>query len=394
MKSKERENFDDNMDSDFTWDIIDTEGIEDPLYDEDFSVNKKVVTASKDDNEEEEEEDEPKKIVKEEEDEEEEEELNEEEEDDSDDGSRNTDDDEAPSAIGELAKYLAEKGLITIPEDLNLEDEDGFDKAIEYTIQEGIEQFKASLGPEASKVFEFLKNGGDIREYAEIMSAVPAVSNLDLSDDENKKTIYKEYLKETTRFSEAKINKLIEEAEIDDELEDSAAEAQEYFINKEKELEQKILEQQASVKAKQAEEREMFVSKAKSIIEKEAEIFDYPLGDKTKRKELTDYILKPTVPYTTPDGRKILITQMQADKIELQSDKDRQIKAFVFEAVQLKNKFNLDPVKSKGVTENNKRLKEIASKYKTNSSIGKNSSAGSKKPPRSGNRTVLFEDIF
>lgn len=315
--------------------------------------------------------------------------LNDEDEEDeaSDDNGEEDEDEEAASYF---AKVYSEKGLLTIPEGLEVKTDEDFDKVIEHTIKEGVEQYKSSLGEDFAKVADFVKNGGDIKEYARVLAENVPSYEIDLSSEENQKFLYAEYLKETTKFSDAKINKLVESAEEDLELEDNAAEAQEYFKTKEESLKDEMLEKQAERFEKAEQDKQEFVNKTKELINSATDIYDFPLGDKNKRQELSDYILKPSVPYVTPDNRKVLITQMQADKIELQKDKEKQYKTFIFEALQLKNKFNFEPVKKKGVTEHTKKAKELASKHKNKSTISRSGKTGGKDTYRS-NGALSFD---
>lgn len=321
------------------------------------------------------------------------------EEDEDDTG--NSDDDDGESGedednpILELAQVLAEKGLITIPEDFNIESDEDFNKVIEHTINEGVDQYKKGLGPEALRVLEFVEAGGNIKDYVDVISDIPDYGSMNIEDDvEAQKQVYREYLKETTRFSESKIENLVEQAEIDMDLEDEAKSAQQYFKDLDEDVKTKVLEAQKNRDNKKKQERDEFISNTKSLISESAEIYDIPLGDKNKRKELESYILDAKIPHETPDGRKILITQMQKDRMDLLADNDRKYKSFILEAFLLKNNFNLSSVKKKGVTEHTKNMKNLAKKYKQKSTIGKNSSTGNKNPYRGGDRKLLFETEF
>jgi hypothetical protein len=383
--AKERENasFDDSEGlNDDLWEFS---GLNDDIIEieeeDDFSHAQKPPVFNTDDKK-------PEPPKEEEAEEEEEEAGEEEEENEEEEESGEQDTDESPAQY--FAKLFAEKGLLTIPEGLDIKDDEDLDKVIEFTIKEGIDQYKASLSEEALKIVEFVENGGAIEDYVSVAQAIPSFENLDISDESNQKELYRQYLTETTKFSEAKINKLVEQADEDLELEDNATEAQAYFKEKAAKAKESLVLEQKARNERSIKDREAFIDTTKALIEKETEIYDYPLGDAKKRKELMDYILKPTVPFETADGRKILITQMQADKHELSQDKDRQYKTFIFEALQLKNKFNLEPVKKKGVTENNSKLKALAEKHKTRSTQGNLSTTGNKSANRPKGK-LLFE---
>lgn len=306
--------------------------------------------------------------------------------DDSDEPEPEQDSDEDENPARYFAKMFSEKGLLTVPEGLEVENDEDLDKIIEHTIEEGVNEYKSSLGSEALKFIEFVENGGNPADYINFSVEAASLTSMDESDPDNQKYLYKEYLRETTKFSDSKINKLIEQADIDDELEENAAEAKDFFKSKESEIKANALRQQEEDYSRNQKLRQEFVDKTTSMINNSQEVFDFPLGDKTKRKELHEYIMKPSVPYTTPDGKKTLITQMQSDKMKLQSDPEQKYKAFIFEALQLKNNFDLQPIKKKGVSEHNSKLKDLADRHKTNSSTGKLGKSGSKNSGNSGGR--------
>jgi len=378
-QEKEIEGFNDLTD-DNLWDIIDPNESDD------------ILSVDIDEDEEQEESGKKKAPLLEDEeieipinDEEEEEDSDEESDDDS-ESEEEEDDDISDNPAKYFAKAYAEKGILTVPEGLEINSDEDFDKVIEHTIEEGINEYKNSLGETSLQFIDFIEKGGNPADFIESVASVTSISDLDESEPENQRALYREYLKETTKFSDSKIEKLLEQADIDEELEDSAIEAKEYFKAKQIKVQESILKQQEEAYAKAQKDREEFVKTTSKFINESDEIFDFALGDKRKKKELEDYILKPSIPYTTFDGKKVLITPMQADKIKVQSDPENRYKAFIFEALQLKNNFDFKSVKKKGVSEHNQKLKDLAEAHRNKSTIGKLGKTGSKQSGKSSGR--------
>jgi hypothetical protein len=300
-------------------------------------------------------------------------------------------DDENPELY--FAEHYSKEGVLSIPEGLTKEDPEYFKKSLEYTIEEGIENYKNSLPDTARDFIEFIKNGGREEDYLEVASNED-YSELNLEEEENQKLIYKAYLEETTSFSAEKIKKLVERASEELELEDNSKEAQVFFKEAKLEAKKQLIEAQ-KVEANNAKQRnDKFISSAKEILEKEKEIFEIPLGTKKEREEIYNYIFKPTEKYTTPDGRNILITKMQADKMKYTSKPEDRVKTLIFEALNLKKGFDLSSVKNKGVTEHNKKLQELANKAKTKSTAGKLVKSGGKSVEEKNSSENLWETAF
>lgn len=357
-------------DSTNPWTILNDDGIE-----------KSILSITEDDNQETEEQKKPKKKEEPEPDD------SSDESDDSDDaaseessstkvdnnGEESSDDEpEETDVIEYLAKTFSEKGLLTIPEGLEVKSEEDLDKVIEHTINEGIEAYKEQFDPETRSLINYLELGGTVEEYLN-GAATPSVEDYDLSDEDNQKTIYRAYLEATINIADPekkskKIEKLLDEAELEDTLTTEAEEAKAFFIEQRKYEQEALIEEQKQRQAEEEKQRKHIESTVVNIIHSAEDINELPLGTKKDRKELEDYIFSPTVPHVIEDsnGKKktIKITQYQADKIKMAESEEVRLKMFLFDAMALKRGYKFDPIKKKGVTEHNKSLQQKAEEYR------------------------------
>jgi hypothetical protein len=279
-------------------------------------------------------------------------------------------DDDNP--IEYLAKEFSEKGLISIPEGMEIKSEEDLDKAIEYTIQEGIQAYKEQFDPETRSLINFLEMGGTIEDYVN-GATTPAVEDYDLSTEDNQKMMYRAYLEATINISDPekkarKIEHLIDEAELEDSLASEAEEAKNFFIEQ-RQLEQQALIEEQKERARQEEEQRQHVQQTVvNLIHTLDEVNELPLGSKKDRQELEDYIFKPTVNHTVEDStgkkRTIKISKYQADKIKYGNSEEARMQMFLFDAVALKKGYKFDDIKKKGVTEHNKTLQQKAAEYR------------------------------
>lgn len=146
------------------------------------------------------------------------EEEEEDEEDDSDD-----DNEEGDVQVTSFFKALAEKM------NWEIDDEDEVPQTAEELIeyfQEVIEEASVPTyaNEEVAKLDEFVKNGGDIRDYLSIDAPLD-LDDIDIEDDEvNQKAVLKEFLKEkgfNSKQIEKKLTKYDEAGILSDEAEDA-----------------------------------------------------------------------------------------------------------------------------------------------------------------------------
>ena len=281
-------------------------------------------------------------------------------------------DSEDSNPIEYLAKEFSDKGLLTIPEGMDVKTEEDLDKVIEHTIKEGIESYKDQFDPETRSLINYLELGGTVEDYLN-GSATPAVEDYDLSSEDNQKIMLRAYLEATINISDPekkakKIEHLIDEAELEDSLAAEAEDAKKFFIEQ-RELEQRALIEEQQERARQEEAQRQHVQQTVvNLIHTLDEVNELSLGSKKDRQDLEDYIFKPTVNHTIEDsnGKKkvIKISQYQSDKIKYGSSEEARMQMFLFDAVALKKGYKFDDIKKKGITEHNKSLKEKAAEYR------------------------------
>ena len=156
------------------------------------------------------------------------------------------DDEEDEDEYSEARQYFEQATTLNIlqtPEDFEWDENDplgSIEKATEYTnqvlLQKVEENFYSQFkDPLLQQIVDTAIKGGSFLDVTELVNKTNDVSlyeNMDITDENDASKLYEEYLKETTKFKSSKINRLIDIAKEDDELVDLAAEAKEYFIEK------------------------------------------------------------------------------------------------------------------------------------------------------------------
>jgi len=201
-----------------------------------------------------------------------------------------------------FAKLLVEEGATP---NLNLEEFDGTPQGLIKAIQQEIEyntnMYKESLDPRVKWLQDNIDEGVAFEDLLAIdkqRMSLNFITEDTLSTDENvQKQIVKEYLKETTKFSDSLIDKQIERLEITGELAD---EAKGYFeelkqINAAKE--QQAVEQAKVRQQEFRQQQEKILNDFKETLEKTEEIIP---GIKLNRN-IKDQIFKTLTTPVTQD---------------------------------------------------------------------------------------------
>lgn len=144
---------------------------------------------------------------------------------------------------------------------------------------------------EVQKLDEFVKNGGDIRDYFQIDAELD-IDDISIEDNEvNQKLVIKELLKEKG-FSNKQIEKKISKYEDAGLLEDEAEDALEALVEiKAAKKEQLLANQQKEAEEAKKRQQEFF-SNVVTEIKGMNSIYGVTIPEKDK-KELLDYIFKP-----------------------------------------------------------------------------------------------------
>lgn len=144
---------------------------------------------------------------------------------------------------------------------------------------------------EVKKIDEFVRNGGNLKDYLEIDAALD-LDNIKLEDnDQACKQVLREFLKEKG-FSKAQIDKKINKYEEADILEDEAEDALEGLTEiREKKKEQLLLDQEKEAERVKADQQKLFSDVVTQIKDLD-QIRGIKIPEKDK-KVLIEYIFKP-----------------------------------------------------------------------------------------------------
>lgn len=145
---------------------------------------------------------------------------------------------------------------------------------------------------EVKDLDEFVRNGGDIRDYYKTTySSEINIDKLDLTKESNQKAVVRENLI-NRGYSESRIEKLISRYEETGTLEDEATDS----ITEVKEFREKakaqLLDSQKKFQEQQEKEQRDFVTNVKKVIDESTDIRGLELSSKDKQ-EVFDYIFKP-----------------------------------------------------------------------------------------------------
>jgi DNA-binding transcriptional MerR regulator len=281
-------------------------------------------------------------------------------------GSDSNEDEESEDADddGELFDYLgktlADKGILSLEEGVEIKSEDDIYKGIEETINKGITSWKNSLGEESLRYIDYIEKGGDPAKYIELNAATD-YSSISLDTDDNKKEVISAYYKEKG-FSEKKISRLIENAEDMEELSEEAEEAKSYFEKQKATAKESLLEAQRIENERRVAEQEKFTTNLEKYIEETQEIRNFPLNSKSQKQEIMDYIFKKDVPFRQNDGSVVKISQYMSDKIKRNQDTNSKLEDVIFDALVLKH--GTAPISKKTLSDRNRKLADMAKQPK------------------------------
>lgn len=272
-----------------------------------------------------------------------------------------------------LASTLTNNGILNSEDGDTYETADDLYKGIEKTIKNGIESWKKSLGSESLDYIEYLEKGGDPKKYIEVNSTNDFSSiDIDASDD-NKKAVIAAFYKEKG-FSDKKIERLIENSEDMEVLEDEAKEALEYFKDKKSKEKENLIESAKRDAEKREKDNQDFTNNVQSFINSVEEVRSFPLKTKKQKDDINSYIFDKNVPFKQSDGSVIKISQYMYDKFVRNQDEKLKMEDILFDALVLKN--GTEPIIKKKITDKNNKLQELAEQYRKNPGNRINTSTG------------------
>lgn len=137
---------------------------------------------------------------------------------------------------------------------------------------------------------EFVKNGGDLKEYYQVTKAGVDPDKIDLTLEDNQKQVIREHLV-NQGYSDTRIEKMLQRYEDAGVLEEEATDAVELIKEFNEKQEQKLLAEQSQL-AKEAEKRQQeFISTVQSDIRSLSDVRGMKVTDDEKKK-LINYVLK------------------------------------------------------------------------------------------------------
>lgn len=167
-------------------------------------------------------------------------------------------------------EYLKTNALIEVDDDFEYDgSEEKLAKALELTKfkreERATNDLLSKLPPDFQALLEYGLNGGNsLEEYIQAYGSVD-VSTLDLEDEDNQETVLRQNWKQTSTFSDTKIDGMIEKLKKAGDLKDAAVEAAAELNDlKEKRKTSLIAEQKQRIK----EEQETIQSRAKEFNQK------------------------------------------------------------------------------------------------------------------------------
>lgn len=161
---------------------------------------------------------------------------------------------------------------------------------------------------EVEQLNEFVKNGGDIKDFYQKTYSEVDVNNIDLDDEKNQKRVIRELLEEKG-FNKTRIDRMISRYEDSDNLLAEAEDAIEELKELQEQRKQELLEIQKEENNRALEERRQFYTKVEKDIKDMNAIKGYDLTKKDKQ-ELIDYIFRVESDGTTKYQKDYAKTHM------------------------------------------------------------------------------------
>ena len=200
--------------------------------------------------------------------------------------------DDLGDAEGEVAAYLQEKLFEKFGFELGDERFESVDDIVEFVREVVEENAKPTYASEElAKMDEFVRNGGDLKQYIEATAPIdPEGVNIDSYSDQKK--VIRELL-HSKGYSQDKIERAIERYEDAGVLREEAEDALDLLEEYKEETSKKLLEEQKKQKEMIIQEQQKYVESVKNEIEALNDIRGVEISEREK-KELFDYIFKPT----------------------------------------------------------------------------------------------------
>lgn len=195
------------------------------------------------------------------------------------------------NAYKEFAKTLANSEVLNFSEDQinNIESENDLKQAVEDQKNQSVNEILTDLDSKAYGAISHFMNGGDINSFIQqggnSAGYTPYGEEKLKENEDAQKDVLKKYYRETTNFSDEKIDKMIDNLV---ELEGEAVEADKELQKIDQDKKEKIKEENKKKQEEQKKQQEEF---AKKVEENLKNINEFVPG-KTIRKDVKDKALK------------------------------------------------------------------------------------------------------
>lgn len=272
-------------------------------------------------------------------------------------------------------KGLVERGLwseVDFPEDFEWND-DTYGQLVELQAEwKANEKYNSKLektGDYGKIIFDHIENGGNPDEIIDIFKESRRIDTIDISTDEGKESLIKEYYTKYAGWSKAKTDKFYKSL-VDSSKEELDAEITEVKSLIDKEIQDQLKEVQESQKENLARQKAAEAAWTKNISEAITSRTD--LSDEEK-KQINNSLL--VYNQKLPDGR--LVNKFTIEFMKLQRDPKEYIDLVLF--VENKEKY-MNKVEKKVVTDVSKKTWNFV---KGNNTLKKSPGAGFEKQDNS-----------
>lgn len=342
------EGFDDNQESFFGDDIVDS--VENETEDDDSNEE-----SEEDETEEEEDEDKSSDKDSDEKEETEEEDFFSEDEEDLEDEDGEEESPSKNSKTLDTLNFLKEKGLVDFEEPeggfSKEEEEDLLEKSWEKSLENTVEEMSQGLPDEVKGLIQFTAKGGSSEDYFEGLKNL-STSTLDEDSDIKDKKIQKKAVTldlKSQGYDDEYIEDHIEVLEEKGKLGKISEKSFDKIIQKKKDFKKQQIKEVEKRNTERAEKAKDFKKSLTDFISSNKEVNKVKLSDKDK-KELPSYISDPTV--ELKDGRKV--SQAQADIIKAMGD----TKSLVVLSKLARSGFDIEKLSKSFISKENRKKRE------------------------------------
>lgn len=190
-------------------------------------------------------------------------------------------------------EFLEKQGLLAVPEGFEFDGtanglQEAMLKTKENLYATAIQEIWNRLDPDFQAALKYNLDGGkDFSKFSATYGANTLdLDKINLSDTDSQKAVVREYYKKTSKYSDEKINRLINRLIEMEDLTDEAEEAVDYLKKSAAEEKQQILKQQEEDKAK----REQEINEWRSTVVSNIQESDIP---KSRKGKIQAYVLNP-----------------------------------------------------------------------------------------------------